>query len=99
MATYALRKGPVEKHGSIRSITIETKQVDDPNLAIAARGLDGLENQIALKLARDYIFIRPADVKPDGVLRLPRLPLLGIEQDVASMEARLDLSRRLPTTT
>src|SRR6202034_1122443 len=41
MTTYALRKGALEKQGSVRSIAIETKQADDSNLAIAARGLDG----------------------------------------------------------
>ena len=85
--TYALRKGLVEKYGSICSVTIETKQVDDSNLAIAVRGLDGLQDQIALKLARDYIFIRPADVKAGAYDT--KLPLLGIEQDVAGMEARV----------
>jgi hypothetical protein len=88
IATYALRKGAVEKQGSVRSITIETKQADDSNLAIAARGLDSLEDQIALKLDRDFIFIRPTDVKADGSYAT-RLSLLGIESDVASMEARL----------
>jgi len=88
MTTYALHQGAVEKQGSVRSVTIETKQVDDSNLAVAVRGLDGLQDQIALKLDRDYIFIRPGDVKADGAYDT-RLPLLGIEQDVAGMEARL----------
>ena len=88
MTTYALRKGAIDKHGSLRSITIETKQADDSNLAVAVRGLDGLEDQVAVKLDRDYIFIRPADVKADGSYAT-RLPLLGIESDVPAMEARL----------
>ncbi len=87
MTTYALRKGALEKQGSVRSVSIETKQADDSNIAIAVRGLDGLEDQVALKLDRDYIFIRPADVKAGGYDT--RLPLLGIEADVAGMEARL----------
>ncbi len=86
--TYALRKGTVEKQGSLRSVTIETKQVDDSNIAVAVRGLDGLQDQVALKLDRDYIFIRPTDVKADGAYET-RFPLLGIESDVAGMEARL----------
>jgi hypothetical protein len=88
ITTYALRKGAIDKQGSVRSITVETKQADDSNLAIAMRGLDGLEDQVALKLDRDYIFIRPADVRADGSYAT-RLPLLGIESDVAAMEARL----------
>jgi hypothetical protein len=88
IVTYALRKGAMEKQGSLRSITIETKQVDDSNLAIAVRGLDGLDDQVALKLDRDYIFIRPTDVKADGSYAT-RLSLLGIESDVAAMETRL----------
>jgi hypothetical protein len=88
MTTYALRKGALDKQGSVRSIIIETKQADDSNLAIAARGLDGLEDEVALKLDRDYIFIRPAEVKADGSYGT-RLPLLGIESDVAAMEARV----------
>jgi len=88
ITTYALRKGTVEKQGSVRSVTIETKPADDANIAVAVRGLDGLQNQVALKLDRDYIFIRPGDVRADGAYDT-RLPLLGIEQDVATMEARL----------
>ena len=86
--TYTLRKGTLEKHGSIRSVSIETKQVDSSNITVELRGLDGLADQVALKLERDYIFIRPADVSPDGTYAT-RLPLLGIEADVAAMEARL----------
>jgi len=88
ITTYALRKGTVEKQGSVRSVTIETKPADDANIAVAVRGLDGLQNQVALKLDRDYIFIRPGDVRADGAYDT-RLPLLGIEQDVTTMEARL----------
>ena len=88
ITTYALRKGTVEKQGSVRSVTIETKPADDANIAVAVRGLDGLQDQVALKLDRDYIFIRPGDVRADGAYDT-RLPLLGIEQDVATMEARL----------
>jgi len=88
MTTYALRKGAVEMQGSLRSVTIETKQADDSNIAVAVRGLEGLHDQVALKLDRDYIFIRPGDVTADGTYAT-RLPLLGIEQDVAAMEARL----------
>ena len=88
MTTYAFRKGAIEKQGSVRSIVIETKQADDSNLAVAVRGLDGLEDQVALKLDRDYIFIRPADVKADGTYGT-RISLLGIESDIAAMEARL----------
>ena len=88
MTTYALHQGAVEKQGSVRSVTIETKQVDDSNLTVAVRGLDGLQDQVALKLERDYIFILPGDVRADGTYDT-RLPLLGIEQDVAGMEARL----------
>ena len=86
--TYALRKGSVEKQGSLRSVTIETKQADDSNIAVTVRGLNGLQDQIALKLDRDYIFIRPGDITADGSYDT-RLPLLGIEQDVATMEAHL----------
>ena len=88
ITTYALRKGTVEKQGSVRSVTIETKPADDANIAVAVRGLDGLQDQVALKLDRDYIFIRPGDVRADGAYDT-RLPLLGIEQDVTTMEARL----------
>src|SRR6185503_3815909 len=88
ITTYSLRKGTLEKQGSLRSVTLETKRVDDSNLAIAVRGLDGLDDQIPLKLDREYIFIRPADVKTDGSYAT-RLSLLGIESDVAAMEARL----------
>jgi len=88
ITTYAFRKGAIDQQGTVRSITIETKQADDSNLAIAARGLDGLEDQVALKLDREYIFIHPADVKPDGSYAT-RIPLLGIESDFAAMEARL----------
>jgi hypothetical protein len=88
MTTYALRKGTIEKQGSVRSVTLETKQADDSSLAIAARGLDGLADQVALKLDREYIFIRPADVTVGGAYDT-RIPLLGIESDVAAMEARL----------
>ncbi len=88
MTTYVLRKGAIDQQGTVRSITIDTKQADDSNLAIAVRGLDSLEDQVALKLDREYIFIRPADVKPDGSYAT-RVSLLGIESDVAAMEARL----------
>ncbi len=88
MTTYTLRKGAVEKQGTVRSVTIDTKQTDDSNIAVAVRGLDGLQDQVALKLERDYIFIRPDDVKADGGYDT-RIPLLGIEQDIAAMEARL----------
>lgn len=88
ITTYALRKGAMDKRGSVRSITIETKQADDSNLAIAVRGLAGLDDQVALKLEREYIFIRPADVKTDGSYTT-RLSLLGMESDVAALETRL----------
>ena len=88
ITTYSLRKGTLEKQGSLRSVTLETKRVDDSNLAIAVRGLDGLDDQIPLKLDREYIFIRPADVKAGGSYAT-RLSLLGIESDVAAMETRL----------
>ena len=87
-ASYGLRKGDIEKHGSVRSVTVETKPAEDSTIAVIVRGLNGLEDQVALKLERDYIFIRPADVRPDGGFDT-RFSLLGIEQDVAGMEARL----------
>lgn len=88
LATYALRKGDVEKHGSVRSVTVETKPADDSTIAVTLRGLSGLEDQVALKLEREYIFIRPGDVGAEGGYDT-RFSLLGIEQDVAAMEARL----------
>jgi hypothetical protein len=87
-APYVLRKGSVERHGSVRSVTVETKAADDSAIGVAVRGLNGLADQIALKLDREYIFIRPADVRPDGGYDT-RFPLLGIEPDIAGMEARL----------
>jgi len=87
-ASYVLRKGSVEKHGSVRSVTIETKAADDSAIGVGVRGLKGLADQIALQLDREYIFVRPADVRPDGSYDT-RLPRLGIEPDVAGMEARL----------
>jgi len=87
-AAYVLRKGPVEKRGSVRCVTVETRRPDESTIAVSVRGLSGLEDQVALKLDRDYIFIRPADVGADGGYNM-RLPLLGIEQDIAGLEARL----------
>ena len=88
MTTYALRKGTLEKQGPLRSVTIETKQADGSNIAISVGGLGNLADRIALKLERDYIFIRPGDEKAGGTYDT-RLPLLGIEQEDGAKEARL----------
>ena len=66
MTTFALYKGGIEKQGSVRSVTIETKLTGGSNILVDVRGLDGLKEQVALKLDRDYIFIRPAEVDSDG---------------------------------
>jgi hypothetical protein len=86
--SYTLKKGAVERSGSLFSLQIDTTTPDDGTLAVSVKGLAKLEDEVALKLDTHDIFIRPADVSPNGSFQT-QFALLGIESDVAEMEARL----------
>jgi len=85
---FKLQKGPLERAGSLRSLGITTGTPNDATLEVAVTGLSGLNDEVAIKVDTDYIFIRPADVKPDGGFKT-EYALLGIESNVSQMEARL----------
>jgi hypothetical protein len=88
LVPIVMNKGDIEKSGSLRSLRIETDRPDKATIAVSVKGLDGLQDEVALKLDSDYIFIRPTDVTATGEYQA-RLALLGIESNVAAMEARL----------
>jgi hypothetical protein len=85
---YTLRKGAAEHKGDLRSLDIQTTALNQAKLTVAASGLKGVADEIPLKLETNYIFIRPADVDPDGGFQT-QVPLLGIESNVSEMQARL----------
>ena len=87
-APFVMKKGAIEKSGTVRSLQIQTNTPDNATLAVSVKGLSGLQDEAALKLDSNYIFIRPADVTAAGEYQT-QFALLGIESNVAEMEARL----------
>lgn len=88
---YTLRKGDAEQKGDLRSLDIETNR-NAGKLTVAVSGLNGLADEVPLKLETNYIFIRPADVSPAGGFQT-QFPLLGIESNLSEMQARLFFSQ------
>lgn len=84
----AMRKGEIEKSGSVRSLQIETGMPDKATIAVSVKGLGGLQDEVALKLDSSYVFIRPADVTATGEFQT-QFGLLGIESNAAAMGAHL----------
>ena len=85
---FLLKKGATRKDGSLRSLRIATSVPDRATLAVSVQGLAGLQEEAALKLDTNYIFIRPSDVSAAGEFQT-QFALLGIESNVAEMEARV----------
>jgi hypothetical protein len=86
--SFAMKKGEIEKNGNVRSLQVQTSTPDNATLAVSVRGLTGLQEEVALKLDTNYIFIRPTDVSATGAFQT-QFALLGIESNVAGMETRL----------
>jgi hypothetical protein len=85
---FVMTKGELEKRGNLQSLQMETTTPDRATLAVSVKGLAGLQEEAALKLDTNYIFIRPADVNAAGEFHT-QFGLLGIESNVAEMETRL----------
>jgi hypothetical protein len=87
---YSLKKGDVEKTGELHSVAIETTRPAGATLSVLVRGLNQLppQEEVPLKLDTDYIFIRAADVRPDGSYAA-RLTVFGLDADPASYAANL----------
>ena len=88
---YTLRKGDAERKGDLRSLDIETTR-GAGKLTVAVSGLNGLADEVPLKLESSYIFIGPADVSPTGGFQT-QVPSLGLDSGAAGMEARLFFSQ------